>query len=90
MGSAKASSKKSKNKAKSGADSRGSLPGFLFFCNNSTVEESLDRKLFGLPAAGLQPMQDIVPANSQSPATVLLLFNFESRELTGACNALLH
>ena len=57
-------------------------PGFLFLCSNLTQKECLDRCLLGLPAPSLGQMMDAI-----DEATLLFLWNFESRVMHGVFSA---
>lgn len=65
-----------------------SPPGFVFHCSSVTVQECLDRELFGLPRKFIDMMAHIKPAlDGETLPTVLFLFNLQKNHLYGPFEA---
>ncbi|KAH9305806.1 hypothetical protein KI387_010210 [Taxus chinensis] len=58
-----------------------SLGGFIFFCNDDTMSEQLQRHLFGLPMEYLDRVKAI------RPGLPLFLYNYSTRRLHGVFEA---
>lgn len=51
------------------------IAGFIFGCNNDTLDECLDRKLFGVPLNFFSQEE----LNEIKPGIPLFLFNYSTR-----------
>lgn len=58
------------------------LAGVIFGCNNHTIEECIDGKVFGLPINHLCYIQNV------KPGMPIFLFNYSSREMHGVYRAI--
>lgn len=57
-------------------------PGFMFGCNQHTMEECMSRSLFGLPINMDEPARRVV-----HPGTTLFLFNMSDKSILGVFEA---
>ncbi|XP_024540097.1 uncharacterized protein LOC112349609 isoform X1 [Selaginella moellendorffii] len=62
----------------------GALEGMIFGCTTETKRECERRKLFGLPASNQANVLRV------APGTVLFLFNYDTKELSGVYEAVSH
>ena len=53
------------------------IGGFIFFCNNETIDENLERGIFGLVARWTDVVREI------KPGLPLFLYNYSNKEMHG-------